>query len=133
MCYGGLIIYPYEPEQFSKLLAVTSSLHARTSDNLTVYTLVANPPPFGGAKVCALLVCYLGGKEAADAELNPLLGERLGVVWYPLINQWHRRDWRGDGTNFDSPPESDSKVSTASHGALVVVQDLRCSFSGGST
>jgi FAD/FMN-containing dehydrogenase len=74
---GGLILWPFD--RADEVLAAYRTIAAEAPRELSVWMLMLHAPPapfvpepWHGRKVCAMVVCFSGAPEGADAALAPL-------------------------------------------------------------
>lgn len=87
---GGLIAYPFE--EADQVFAVMRDVAADASDDLVVFGGLVHAPDGSGHKLAAILVCHVGERAQAEAEVAPLrsagtvLLDAVQEMPYPVVN-----------------------------------------------
>jgi FAD/FMN-containing dehydrogenase len=90
MITGGLVLHSLEAAR--DFLGFVRGYTADLSDDLGMFVTLAHAPDGLAAPICAAVVCHLGGPNAAQRELDPILhfGSPLdvsvGPMPYALVN-----------------------------------------------
>ena len=88
---AGLVAYPFDAAK-DVLRFFRDYTAGPLSDDLMVLGALVHAPDGSGAKLAAMVVCHTGSKDAADRELEPLLGfgspavTQVGPMPYPTAN-----------------------------------------------
>ena len=88
---AGLVVHPFDAAK-DVLRFFRDFTAGPLSDDLMVLGALVHAPDGSGAKLAAMVVCHMGSKDAADKELEPLLGfgspavTQVGPMPYPAAN-----------------------------------------------
>jgi len=88
---AGLVAYPFDAAK-DVLRFFRDFTAGSLSDDLMVLGALVHAPDGSGAKLAAMVLCHTGSKDAADKELEPLLGfgspavTQVGPMPYPTAN-----------------------------------------------
>jgi FAD/FMN-containing dehydrogenase len=87
---GGIVAHPIDAAP--DMLRFYRDAVADTSDDLTVFAVLAHAPDGSGVRLSAMVVFHTGTPEQAEADLAPFLGwgspilTQVGPMPYPVMN-----------------------------------------------